>query len=125
MIVPSTSWLQMNYHVTKVQEHGSHWFNFSKQYKREKKSLGPYRICLQNSRTKPTNLHLQGESLGPNRIFQPIEGAELAALFSRQILNGGTQDLFLSFIFKYLLIFFRYESIEIYALHFCLIIIHL
>ena len=82
----------------------------NKNTKDRKRSLGPFRICLLNSRTNPTNLHL--------------DWAELAMLFSRQILNDP-QDVFLSFIFKSLFISLDMKTLRSLPLHFYHLIIHL
>ena len=57
---------------------------------REKNPWGLFKIGLLNSTANPANLHL--------------DWAELAVLFSRQILSDP-QDIFLSFIFMSTLLF--------------------
>ena len=85
----------------KCRDIGLNGFIFEKickncNIKERKKSWGLFKICLLNSTANPANLHL--------------DWAELAVLFSRQILNSP--NLFLSFIF-YLI--FEYENIETHA----------
>ena len=93
-----SQWLQMNYYICmwqKCGDMGINGFTFKKLNSNinERKNSWLFRIFLQNS---TVNLHL--------------DWAELAVLFSRQILNGP-QDLFLSFIF--ILIFdFNFQNMK-------------
>ena len=63
---------------------------------RQEKCWEPFRICLLNSTANPAHFHKNW--------------AELAVLFSRQILNGS-QDFFLFNIF-FFIYFFKYEIVE-------------
>ena len=70
--------------------------NKHENIKERKKSWEPFRICLLNSTANPAHFHQNW--------------AELAVLFSRQILNSS-QDFFLYNILI-LIYFFKYETIE-------------